>query len=265
MSFSFSERPDSRATTSNPPTYTSRWGAYGTQDAAFVKAYAIGATPAFVSTIQGTLYRQDIKIDPGGFEIFYIEVTYGVEKRELGQWTFSFDTTGGTLHIKASRSTVNSYGTSPPSHKQLIGVHGDEVDGCDIVIPALKLNVAFSHPLGIITIAKAKQLAQYTGVVNSAAFLGFSAGEVLFLGASGSDGTDAEAEVTYQFACSQNATGLTIGTISSIAKEGHDYLWIRYKDAVDSSFGLYAVKEPQFVYIERVYDRADLATVLGFG
>jgi hypothetical protein len=262
MSFSFSERPDSRSTTSNPPTYTSRWGAYGTQDAAFVKAYAIGATPAMVSTIQGTLYRQDIIVDPGGFEIFYVQVAYGVEKRELGSWRFNFDTTGGTLHIKSSKSTVNSYGTSPPDHKQLIGYNGDEVEGCEIVIPALKINVFYSHPLGIVTISKAKQLAQYTGTVNSASFLGFAAGEVLFLGATGSDGTDVEAEVQYQFACSQNATGLTIGDISGIAKQGHDYLWIRFKDAVS---GLYAVKQPQFVYIERVYDRTDLATVLGFG
>jgi hypothetical protein len=273
MSFTFNERPESRDTTSNPPTYTSRWVADGSNDAAFVKAISISSTPALVATVQGILYRQDIQIKSGGHKLFYAEVSYGLEKRELGQWRFNFDTTGGTLHIKSSKSSVKRYSASTselgsaaataiPKFNQLIGVHGDEVDGCEIIIPVLKLNVFYSHPLGVVTIAKAKQLAQYTGTVNSANFLTFAGGEVLFLGATGSDGTDAEAEVQYQFACSQNATGLTIGDITGIAKEGHDYLWIRYKNNV--SIG-YPVKQPEFIYIERVYDRVDLASVLGFG
>jgi hypothetical protein len=39
------------------------------------------------------------------------------------------------------------------NHKQLINVHGKDVDGVDIAITALKLSVQFKHPLGIITLA----------------------------------------------------------------------------------------------------------------
>ena len=77
----------------------------------------------------------------------------------------------------------------------------------------------------------------------------------------GSEGTDTEAEVMCSVAASANVTGLTIGDIGSIAKNGHQVLWIAYKDADDS--GKPAV-QPQSVYVERVYDEIDVLAALGF-
>jgi len=77
----------------------------------------------------------------------------------------------------------------------------------------------------------------------------------------GSEGTDTEAEVIHSVAASANVTGLTIGDIGSIAKNGHQVLWIAYKDADDS--GKPAV-QPQSVYVERVYDEIDFLAALGF-
>jgi hypothetical protein len=265
--FRFTESRDSRRTTTNPLSYTAAYTAAGSNDAAYVRAYALAATPTVVSLVGGTAYRQDVAVDPVGFEQWKVTVPYAKKQHETGEYTLTFDTSGGTVHISASKATIAKYPTATaPDCKQLIGVNGDQVDGVDVIMPALKMTVNFRHPAAFITLAQIKYLASITGMVNSATFLTFAAGEVLFLGAAGSEGSEAETEVTYQFAMSSNATGLTIGDVTAIAKKGHDLAWIKYKDAVDApgSTAL-PVKQPEFVYVERVYDTVDLALGLGFG
>lgn len=261
--FRFTESRDSRRTTTVPPTYTAAYTAAGTNDGAYVRAYALAATPSVVSLIDGTVYRQDVSVEPLGFELWKVTVPYAQKTRETGEYTLTFDTSGGTVHISASKATIGKYpsGTAP-DFKQLIGVNADQVEGADIVIPALKITASFRHPAAFMTLAQIKYLATITGFVNSATFLTFAAGEVLFLGAAGSEGTTVETEVTYQFAMSANATGMTIGDVANVAKKGHEAIWIKYKDAVDSTL---PVKQPEFVYVERVYDTVDLALGLGFG
>lgn len=265
MSFHFRERPKSRSGTANPPTENYVYVAYGTTDSQFVHAYALGATPAFVSTIYGTLYRQDIKVDAEASDHWQVTVPYAQNKQETGQYRLSFDTTGGTVNIKASLATIERFpraGDTAIDYKGLIGVHGEDVDGADIVIPALKLTVNYKHPFGVITLPQIKNLARLTGKTNSGPFLTFDAREILFLGATGSEGTDTETEVTYQFACSENATGITIGEIMDIAKAGHDVAWVEWEPYPD---GGKAARRPKCVHVERVYQEVDLASVLGFG
>lgn len=265
--FRFTESRDSRRTTTNPPTYTAVYSAAGSNDSAYVKAYAMAATPAIVATLSGVLYRQDLTVDPAGFELWTVTAPYGQNDRSVGSYTLTFDTSGGTVHIIGSKETIGKYPASAaPDYKQLIGVNKEDVEGTDIVIPALKISVHFKHPAAIITLARIKYLASITGMVNSAAFLTFAAGEVLFLGASGSEGSETETEVTYQLAMSSNITGMSIGDVASIAKKGHEALWIKYKDAVDTPDATaLPVKQPEFVYVERVYDTVNLALALGFG
>lgn len=264
MAFTWTERPDSRASTSNPISYTLRYTAAGSTDAAGVKSYALSNTAPVVATVQGFLYRQDLKIDWIGSNVAKIEVPYGPVKHEVGSYRFNYDGGGGTFHITYSRSTVNSYAASgtPPSFAQAIGVHGDDIDGVDIVIPALRFSVTFAHPMGFFSLAQAAAISRYQAHVNSTFFFGFAAGEILFESFSGADGSEADAEVTYNFVRSWNETGLTIGSITGIAKDGHDYLWVSYKDAVSQNR---TVKQPEFAYVERVYPRANLAAILGFG
>ena len=85
---------------------------------------------------------------------------------------------------------------------------------------------------------------------------GFAAGEVLFLGASGSQRGEDDWEITFRFAASPNVTGLTIGDIEGIDKKGWEYLWVRYADAEDEKV---LVKQPIAVYVERVYDEGNFA------
>lgn len=267
MVFRFKERPTSRKQSVKGKSYEMLYTAAGTSDDIYVRSYAMASTPAIITTPEGILYRQDVILDPIGRDIYNVDVPYGPQNNQTGSYSLTFDTTGGTVHVKASKETIGRYPANAFNHKQLINVHGKDVDGIDIAIPALKLSVQFKHPLGIITLAHIRHLARVTAMVNSDAFLGFAAGEVLLLGCRGSMGTDSETTVTYDFACSENADGasapkLNIGDIADIVKKGHDYAWISYEpDVVDNKPGM----KPNAVYVERMYNRTSLSAALGFG
>jgi hypothetical protein len=262
MTFKWRELSDSRPTTAAEPTAKLRYLASGTMDEVFVQAYALQATPVIYTSLWGVLYRKDILVDPDGYNRWQVTVPYGKHDTQNGNWTWSFDTTGGSFHIKASKGTVAKYPSNAPDFKQLIGVHGDEVDGADVVIPSMKLNVTYKHPQGVVNMPFAMTIFALTGKVNGTPMFTRPAGEVLFLGGTGSDGTSAEAEAGYQFAISPNLQGLIVGAITNIQKDGWDIAWIKWKDATDSGK---PVKHPDAVYIERVYERTDLAAALGFG
>jgi hypothetical protein len=263
MVFRFKERPTSRRSTAKPPTFELLYSAAGATDDAFVRAYALAGSPAIVNTADGTLYRQDIAVEWQGADIAYVTIPYAEKKRDAGSWTFDYDTTGGTVNIKLAKAHVASYpAAGAPDHKGAIGVNGDNVDGADIVIPALKISVSFSHPAGVVTIAQVKALARNTGKTNSDTFLTFSPGEVLFLGATGSDGSDAPATQRLQFAMSENLTSHVIGGITVASKKGWEVAWIQFKD--DEAAGK-AIRPPAFIHVERVYEQVAMATLFGFG
>ena len=102
-----------------------------------------------------------------------------------------------------------------------------------------------------------------TGRLNAAPFRGFAAGEVLFLGASGSKRGEEDWEITFRFAASPNVSGLSVGNITGIIKRGWDYLWVRYEDVEDTAAKA-IVKRPVAAYVERVYYDGDYSA-LGIG
>ena len=51
---------------------------------------------------------------------------------------------------------------------------------------------------------------------------------------------------------------MTIGDIASIAKLGHNYLWISYEDnKIGSGADTFIVPKPRAVYVEQIYTPAD--------
>lgn len=259
--------PDGVQSTAQEPSQTRRYKIADVSNGNTAQAYAIASTPAIIATIHGILYRQDVQVSQSAWNQWMVEVPYGTRKNITGEFTWDFDTTGGSIHITQAQAEVARYpAATAPNQGGAIAVDGDEVKGTEIVIPAMKININFRHPLGIITIPRAKFLAGITGTVNSDQFLTFAPGEVLFLGARGSDGTDAEATVSYQFAMASNTVGQTIGSITGIAKKAWEVAWVRYKDSIVVADGKdLPVREPKFVYINRVYEEIPLAASLGFG
>jgi hypothetical protein len=268
--FQFFETPDSRTSTVNPPTLTLRYKAIGEVSDATVGTYALFATPASVFTPIGQLWRKDLQLTPDGYAQYKVAVNYEQKKHNTGEWTFSFDTTGATFKLKIAREHLGTYfppGTpladTNPNHGAIGRKLDGECEGADIVVPALKLSVTFRFPVGIVSIPYVKILAGATGCTNSSPFLGFNAGELLFLGATGADGSSAETEVGFQFAASKNQSGLQLGDITGIVKSGHAYLWVEFEPDVDSG-GKSVVSKPLRVNVERVYDAIDFAGTFGW-
>lgn len=183
----------------------------------------------------------------------------------------SFDTTGGTQHITQAQYET-PYPSGAPFQYNAIAVDSNGVNGVDIVVPHLQWQEQYDVPNAYVTASYVRGLAGLTGTTNNASFRGFDAGEVLFLGCSGSQEWDDQKgkgpwSLSYRFVASPNAGGsgsvpaITIGSITGINKGGHDYLWVRYEDAVDSSTLL---KKPKHVYVNKVYRESNFSQ-LGIG
>jgi hypothetical protein len=135
--------------------------------------------------------------------------------------TRQFDTSGGTAHITQGwqETAYAPAGATATDRKGAINVNGDRVDGVDIVEPALSWTETYDVPSAYVTSAYIKTAASLTGTVNDAAFRTFAAGEVLFLGLSGSQEADAQKgngpwSLSYKFVASPNAGAS--GTIPAI-------------------------------------------------
>jgi hypothetical protein len=182
----------------------------------------------------------------------------------------SFDTTGATQHITQAESEVGYPSGFGGANYQFmaIGVDSNGVNGVDIVVPQLQWQESYDVPNAYVTATYVRGLAGITGTTNSSAFRGFESGEVLFLGCSGSQEWDDQKgkgpwSLSYRFVASKNVTDKTVGSISGIAKKGHEYMWVRYEQAVSGS-GSDLLQKPKAVYVNKVYKESDFS-LLGIG
>jgi hypothetical protein len=177
----------------------------------------------------------------------------------------SFDTTGGTQHITQAYGETK-FGTNAPDQQKAIGVDSNGVNGVDIVVPQLQWQESYDVPNAFVTDAYIRGVSGVTGTTNNASFRGFEAGEVLFVGCSGSQEWDDEKgrgpwSLSFRFVASKNVTGETIGDISGVNKKGHEYVWVRYEESESSSV---LIKKPKAVYVNKVYRDGNFSA-LGIG
>lgn len=264
MSFTLEERPDSRSIQYDPPMITLRYTAAGEFDENTVLGYALAGTPTSIFTAMGQLWRQPLSIDPEGHSLYVVTVPYGQRKKDVGSIGFSFDATGASIRIKASKEVVNTYvasGETAIDHKGSIGVTDEgEVEGTDIIVPALSMTYDYRYPEGVVDESFARFCAGAVAHTNSVPWRGFEAEELLLVGISGS-GSESESSAQVKVIASQNADSLTVGEITGIVKAGHHYLEIVFTDDVEDDS---PIKKPRQVTVHRVYDSIDFASVLGF-
>jgi hypothetical protein len=216
------------------------------------------------------LQAESYSLEYLGDDAWQLEVTYtsnGADSDEQPQplnRSRSFETGGSTTHI--TQALAETKFGSGPAMNSAIGVSPDSVAGVDVVVPQFNWTEAYDVPARYVTQAYIVSLHNLTGTVNIDTFRGFAAGEVLFLGASGTQQWDSQKgdgpwNLSYKFIASPNATGLTVGSIPGIAKKGHEYLWVLYEDDVSDDTLL---KKPKAVYVNQVYKTASFAG-LGIG
>lgn len=218
---------------------------------------AKGALYAAAPVLYGNLVRQKASLQRIGEDLWEASVPYGKKKDpETGDSSYSFDTTGGTQHITQSLRTVGRYaipGKKAKNFKGAIGVtkNPDNIEGVDITMPVFKWSETWYLRVAVMTEAYKHLLFKMTGKVNLDKFRLKAPGEVIFLGASGSQRGEEDWEITFNFAASPNASGLQVGDITIKEKRGWDYLWVRYQDVKDVDA---IVKQPQTAYVEQVYE-----------
>jgi hypothetical protein len=222
---------------------------------------AYGLVHAASPSVFEGLVKQNINVEEISDEIYSGDVQYGVlPKGEAGDdpgW--SFEIGGATQHLTHSLETVASYapdGKTAPDHKGAIGVRrtgngGLSVDGVDIDVDTFTWEETHYFPLAAITPAYIQTLKTVRGGVNDDPWRIWQKGEVRLDAVTGRKRGEEDVALTFRFSESDSVTGLTIGDITGIAKEGWQYLWVFYQESDDTSAGALAMP-PQAVYVERV-------------
>ncbi len=242
----------------------------GATDEANARAAVAAAAPLTV----GAMKRDDVSVEEIRDGLYYATVRWakddgGATRKEDGDLAFSFETRGGSQRITQSLETVESYAASgdAPDYKGAINVTNTGVEGADIHAAVFNFNVTLY--LDSLSSSYVQTLYRATACVNDATFtvtvesgttLEFAAGECLFLGAAGSKRGDNPWELQLAFAASPNISDLTLGEITGIAKDGWDYLWIRYQEAEDTTAKT-IIRKPLAAYVERVFRRANLTAL----
>lgn len=260
MPITIDEKFDSRESTeSGNPSTELLYVVQGTDDDVVVKNLLFATSPS----IYNGLKRESFSVKHLGGGVWDCSVQYA---KFTSDSQYTFDTGGGTQHVTQSLQTVGAYapsGETPANFFGAVGVNQDQIDGTDITVPVFSFSETHYFNAALITGAYQQTLFYLTGRVNGGGFKGFAAGEVLFLGASGSKSGFDDWEITYRFAASPNVSGLSVGNINGINKEGWQYLWVRFDDDEDTAAKT-LIKKPISAYVERVYEYGDFST-LGIG
>jgi hypothetical protein len=213
------------------------------------------------------LYRSSCEVEETSNGLWHCRAIYAPRERSGAveeATSFSFETRGGTQHITQSLQTVATYPAAsasfaPPNFGGAINVDENGPQGVDINVPVFSFNIVDIRQT--VDQTYIGNLYGLTATVNSApvtfstdddASITLAAGEGLYLGAAGTKRSGQPWEITHAFAASPNVTGLSIGTITDIAKAGWEYLWAYYAKAEDAVAKRLIVR-PIAVYVERVY------------
>jgi len=146
------------------------------------------------------------------------------------------------------------YPSGAVSQKGFINVGKDSVDGVDRNFPTCRITSSVVYASEDVTSTLWCAIGRLVGKTNQAAFRGFAIGEVMFMGGSLKQRDDGDWNATWEFEISENKTGLSVGTITGIAKKGWQYLWTKYQDGVDTGI---PVKIPLAVFVENIYESGD--------
>lgn len=181
------------------------------------------------------------------------------------RWRTTIATEG--KKITQSKETRNQYtNRTPIEYGGQINVTDDGPEGVEILTPTYEMVCDFVRPASDIDLFYQTQLFRMTATYNNAAFRGFDAGEVLFLGAElvqrGNRVSDPW-DCTYRFRVNPNIVDATIGAglsepITGVDALGHDTVWVKYQREVNETEKT-AKTVPTHVFVERVYEPSDFA------
>lgn len=225
---------------------------YSDEAAAIAAVHASGDCPSTIDDLDRV--NDETQADEFYYQEWNVTVSWKLFEPSSGL-NYSFQI-GGTQIFREYAISTTSYGTDEPDFGNAINWDGERVNGVSLpqqsgfefVIPARK-------PIADVDNAYVTAVADLYLTVNDATFATFPAGEVLFLGVSGSRIGEDDWQLYYRFARSKNLSSITVDGIAVTSKEGWEYLWLYYKPSDDAN-GWQAV-EPAGVYVSQVFEDGD--------
>jgi hypothetical protein len=174
----------------------------------------------------------------------------------------SSSTTGRTQRITQSKQTIKVWGpANPPDHKGAIDVQNGEVRGVDIILPSTRLTYEITWPAGVVSEAYILFVSQQVGKTNASVWHGMQPGEGLFSGHTVEQGSAQKRVMRFDVEYSPTLPPTAIAGIAGVTKRGWDAAWESRIDNVNNGG---PVKPANWIYVERVYDEIDFASVMGF-
>jgi len=235
------------------PYYT-----FGESDPEIAYAYAAANIPlTFDGAPRANIARRQISDS-----IYEFTASYQIQSNfvQPGQTQRTFTTQGGTAHITNSISRTN-YGTNAVDYKGAIGVELKDdgrtvsrIRGVDIISPISEFSLTTQFYKEDVTDLVTDCWERLTGKTNNATYKGRPAGTLLFKGVRGGTKGDEKEEYAFDFAFSRNLSGLTIGSITGINKDGWQYLDIIYapENPARNAQGMQVIV-PKQVIVHTVY------------
>jgi hypothetical protein len=188
---------------------------------------------------------------------------------EAGDIRLSATLGAESITLRQSISTVGAYGSGATTsdNDNLINATDEGVEGVSINEPVFDFSVTKVWASG--SLPSLSTILSLASEVNDASItftdsetgmsITLAAGECLFVGANfDREGGDGSVAVTYQFSARPNETGISIGSLTGIAKKGWEYLWARYQPA---ELGTLKVRGQEAIqaYVEKVYETGTLS------
>lgn len=277
----FVEKPESRSFSEDangvPETGEILATVYGTSNEEVVEELCELNLPAF---FRGLLI-QGYEVTAQEGEVWDVKADYsraqprvpppsGTPPSFESRLSISFDTSGDTIHLTQSPGS-SGYDVEgrkveiAENNKGAIRLTDRGVEGIDVNAGGFEWSETHRVPAALITEKYLQNLKKTSWHTNDAEFRGFDKREVLFKGASGSHRQGEDAEITFTFNAKENRSeangnAATIGDIKNITINGHDYVDVRYKDAVDAVGG-FQVKVPQQVIVHEIFTPRDFGVL----
>jgi hypothetical protein len=195
-------------------------------------------------------------MQPNCYELTFVYKSLAVDDEQNLTWTFSGQTEGGTTTLTQGYA-YQSYGTGP-NYAGAINVSKDGVEGVEVGLPGLEFTITKSLQRGQLSLEYVATLVRMTYSTNNAAFGPFAQGELLFKGAEFSQRSGGETSVSFKFSASPNRVDLVFGSVTGVAKKGHEYLWVDY---AASESGGFIIRTPRTVHVHRVYPESDFGAL----
>jgi hypothetical protein len=265
MAVTVTPRPGMNYAGGDSPTWDVDFNIEGTSDPVEARLQLLYQTDA----IYDGLVRQTPRVVHQGGDFFIGTITYAKSAPLPGRLEYQFEI-GGKTEKKYQSLSTTSYPSTAPDYNGAIAVvkSGDTIDvqGIDVDVPSKAFSLKWTLDASAFTSALEQNLyAMSIAPVNSAPFMGYAAGELLYKGSSGGlkEG-DETGELTLKFEASPNLTGLTIGGIGGISKQGWQLIDI-VREASDATGSGTKFMTPKItgIYVHTVFYTSNFSALLG--